>query len=172
VRAAEPLTVTEAVSALAAEGARCVAGGQSLVAMMNAGLVSPDVLVSLRRVQGLDGVAWTSDGELVVGAMTRHRDVARIVPRGAASALLVAAAQRIGHPAIRNQGTIGGSIAHADPAADMPTAIVCADDPAPAACLRGVSSKATTRPPAARVNSSPRSASLPPPPARSPTMRS
>ena len=127
MRAAEPLTVTEAVSALAAEGARCVAGGQSLVAMMNAGLVSPDVLVSLRRVQGLDGVAWTSDGELVVGAMTRHRDVARIVPRGAASALLVAAAQRIGHPAIRNQGTIGGSIAHADPAADMPTAIVCAD---------------------------------------------
>lgn len=127
MRFAEPRSVADALQALSAEGARCVAGGQSLVAMMNAGLVAPPVLVSLRRVPGLDRIAWGEDGTLTLGATARHRDVTRLAPRGAGSELIVAAARQIGHPAIRNQGTIGGSIAHADPAADYPTAITCAE---------------------------------------------
>jgi carbon-monoxide dehydrogenase medium subunit len=127
VRLHEPESLAEAVAALSAEGARCLAGGQSLVAMMNAGLLSPPVLVSLRRIPGLDGVTWQPDGTLSLGAMARHRDVARLAPRGATSELLVEAARRIGHPAIRNRGTIGGSLAHADPAADYPTAVTCAE---------------------------------------------
>lgn len=126
MRFAEPESVPDALAALSAPGARCIAGGQSLVAMMNAGLIAPPVLVSLRRVPGLDRVAWAEDGTLTVGATARHRDVARLAPRTAASELIVSAARQIGHPAIRNQGTIGGSIAHADPAADFPTAITCA----------------------------------------------
>lgn len=127
MRFAEPGSLADALDALSADGARCVAGGQSLVAMMNAGLVAPQVLVSLRRVPGLDRIAWAEDGTLTLGATALHRDVARLAPRGAGSELLVAAARQIGHPAIRNQGTIGGSIAHADPAADYPTAITCAE---------------------------------------------
>ena len=127
MRFAEPDSLADALVALSTEGARCVAGGQSLVAMMNAGLVAPSLLVSLRRVPGLDRVAWGEDGTLTLGAMARHRDVARLQPRGAGSELVVAAARQIGHPAIRNQGTIGGSIAHADPAADYPTVITCAE---------------------------------------------
>jgi carbon-monoxide dehydrogenase medium subunit len=127
VRLVEPERLADALAALSAEGARCLAGGQSLVAMMNAGLVAPPLLVSLRRIPGLDRIAWEEDGTLTLGAMARHRDVARLAPRGAASELVAAAARRIGHPAIRNQGTIGGSIAHADPAADYPTALTCAD---------------------------------------------
>lgn len=127
MRFAEPGSLAEALDALSAEGARCLAGGQSLVAMMNAGLVAPPVLVSLRRVTGLDRLAWGEDAALTLGAMARHRDVARIAPRSAGSALIVAAARRIGYPAIRNRGTIGGSLAHADPAADYPTAITCAE---------------------------------------------
>jgi carbon-monoxide dehydrogenase medium subunit len=126
VRFAEPDSLSDALAALATEGARCIAGGQSLVAMMNSGLVAPPLLVSLRRIPGLDRIAWDEDGTLTLGAMARHRDVASLAPRGAASELVAAAAGRIGHPAIRNQGTIGGSVAHADPAADSPTALACA----------------------------------------------
>ncbi|WP_270935432.1 FAD binding domain-containing protein [Falsiroseomonas oryzae] len=124
---AEPETLAEALSALSAEGARCLAGGQSLVAMMNAGLLAPPVLVSLRRVPGLDAVEPREDGGLRLGAMARHFEVARLQPRSGGAEIVVEAARRIGHPAIRNQGTIGGSIAHADPAADYPTAITCAE---------------------------------------------
>jgi carbon-monoxide dehydrogenase medium subunit len=127
MRFEEPRTLQAAIAALSAEGARCIAGGQSLVAMMNAGLLTPPVLVSLRGVPGLDAVEARPDGGLRLGAMVRHADVARLVPRSGGAAILVEAARRIGHPAIRNQGTIGGSLAHADPAADYPTAAVCSE---------------------------------------------
>ncbi len=124
---ARPDTVAEAVAVLADDGARCLAGGQSLVAMMNANLISPSIIVSLRGIPGLDKVAAHRDGSLRLGAMALHADVARLEPAAPAASLLAQAAASIGHPAIRNQGTIGGSIAHADPAADYPTAIVCAE---------------------------------------------
>jgi len=121
-----PETLADAVALLAEDGARCLAGGQSLVAMMNARLVSPSTLVSLRAIPGLDRIEIRADGSLFIGAMAQHADVARLAPRSPATALFAQAAGLIGHPAIRNQGTIGGSIAHADPSADYPGVVVCA----------------------------------------------
>jgi carbon-monoxide dehydrogenase medium subunit len=123
---ASPETLAEAAILLREDGARCLSGGQSFVAMMNADLVSPSTLVSLRRIDGLARIEIRADGGLSIGAMATHAAVARLKPTSAGSELVIAAAGTIGHPAIRNQGTIGGSIAHADPAADYPTAITCA----------------------------------------------
>jgi carbon-monoxide dehydrogenase medium subunit len=127
MRFASPETITDAVRLLSEEGARCLSGGQSLVAMMNADLVAPSTLVSLRRIGELARVEAMPHGGLSIGAMAAHSTVARLSPASGGAELVIAAAGSIGHPAIRNQGTIGGSIAHADPAADYPTAIVCAD---------------------------------------------
>ena len=123
---ASPDTLADALALLAEDGARCLAGGQSLVAMMNAELVSPATLVSLRRIPDLTAVTTLPDGGLSIGAMVPHAAVARLKPAAAGPALLCRTAAEIGHPAIRNQGTIGGSLAHADPAADYPAAVVCA----------------------------------------------
>lgn len=127
MRFAAPQNLDEAVALLSQDGARALAGGQSLVAMMNADLVAPSLIVSLRRIEGLAGVTARPDGTLVIGAMTTHAAVARMARGGAAAELMALTAAGIGHPAIRNQGTIGGSIAHADPAADYPTAVTCAE---------------------------------------------
>lgn len=121
-----PTSVDEALSHLAIDGARCIAGGQSLVAMMNAGLVSPTVLVSLRDIEGLARIEET-DGGLRIGAMVPHVAMASYDARNGSAALLVETARQIGYPAIRNQGTIGGSVCHADPAADYPVALTCAE---------------------------------------------
>ncbi len=127
MRFSAPETIAEAAALLREDGARCLSGGQSLVAMMNADLVTPSTLVSLRRIRGLDRIETGADGRLTIGAMATHARVARHASASAGAELVIAAAGTIGHPAIRNQGTIGGSIAHADPAADYPTAITCAD---------------------------------------------
>jgi carbon-monoxide dehydrogenase medium subunit len=123
---ASPATLEDALKLLAEDGARCLAGGQSLVAMMNANLVTPPVLVSLRRIPELAAVSPLPDGGLRIGAMVTHAAVARLTPAAPGPALLCLTAGEIGHPAIRNQGTIGGSLAHADPAADYPVAVVSA----------------------------------------------
>jgi aerobic carbon-monoxide dehydrogenase medium subunit len=122
-----PLTVEEAWRALEAEDARCLAGGQSLVAMMNLGLVAPSRLVSLRRIARLRGIATQDDGSLRIGAMTTHADLAALEPAECGPALLARAARVVAYPAVRAFGTIGGSVAHADPAADYPVALVAAD---------------------------------------------
>ena len=127
MKLATPETITEATALLGEDGARCLSGGQSLVAMMNADLVSPSTLVSLRRIGALARIEALDDGGLSIGAMATHARIARLGPTSGCAELIVAAAGTIGHPAIRNQGTIGGSIAHADPAADYPTAITCAE---------------------------------------------
>ena len=118
-----PTTLDEAFRALDAEDARCLAGGQSLVAMMNLGLVSPSRLVSLRKIPGLRGVSKQKDGSLRIGAMTTHDEIASLD----AKLLLAQVARVVAYPAIRAWGTIGGSVAHADPAADYPAALVAAD---------------------------------------------
>ncbi len=119
-----PTTVEEAVAALAAAGgeAKPLAGGQSLVALMNLRLARPAVVVDLGRVAGLSTIETAGD-ELTIGAMVRHRRLVEdpLVRRHAP--LLAEAARHIGHGAIRNRGTIGGSLAHADPAAELP--VVC-----------------------------------------------
>jgi carbon-monoxide dehydrogenase medium subunit len=127
MKLAVPETLPEALRLLASEGARCLAGGQSLVAMMNAHLVEPALLVSLRRISHLNEIVRRDDGGLRLGAMAVHADVARLKVAAAGPDLMIQAARDIAHPAVRNQGTIGGSLAHADPAADYPAAVLCAD---------------------------------------------
>ena len=123
-----PSTVDEAVSLLAAdEDARCLAGGATLVAMMNADLVMPSALVSLRHIEALRGIFADPGGGLRVGAITTHREVAGAHGLEGAHKLLSETARVIGHPAIRNMGTIGGAIGHGDPQADYPGALVALD---------------------------------------------
>ncbi len=124
----EPATIEEAAALLAAdEDARPLAGGATLVAMMNAELVEPTALVSLRRIAALDGIAKAADGTVTIGAMTSHHAVANTETLDGGQAIVRHAARVIGHPAIRNMGTIGGAIAHADPSADYPAALVAAN---------------------------------------------
>lgn len=116
--------VQEAVALLAEHGseAKVLAGGQSLVPLMSFRLARPSVLVDINRVPGLGGIA-TDNGSLVIGAMARQRDVELSEVAGAAVPLLPAALRHVGHVAIRNRGTVGGSIAHADPAAELPALV-------------------------------------------------
>ena len=112
--------------ALHGDDARILAGGQSLMATLNMRLSAPKILVDIGRIAGLDGIGETDDG-LKIGAMARQADV-ESSPLVAARAPLIAEAMRhIGHPAIRNQGTFGGSIAFADPSAELPACAVALD---------------------------------------------
>jgi carbon-monoxide dehydrogenase medium subunit len=126
-----PATLDEAFRALEAEDSRCLAGGQSLVAMMNLGVVAPSRLVSLRRIAALRGIAAQPDGSLRIGAMTTHAELAVLDAstwgRASGPSLLAQAARVVAYPAVRAWGTIGGSVAHADPAADYPVVLVAAD---------------------------------------------
>ncbi|MGD9535709.1 MAG: xanthine dehydrogenase family protein subunit M [Alphaproteobacteria bacterium] len=123
-----PASIDEAVRLLAADDeARPLAGGQTLVAMLNADLMSPSALVSLHRIEALRRIGPGADGALRIGAMTTHAALAESRAFAGAHRLVAAAAGRIGHAAIRNQGTIGGAVAHADPSADYPPALVALD---------------------------------------------
>ncbi|MGE0300999.1 FAD binding domain-containing protein [Pseudonocardia sp.] len=121
VRYARATDAREAVALLAEHGseAKVLAGGQSLVPLMSFRLARPSVLVDINRVPGLDTVA-TDNGSLVIGAMARQRDVELSDVAAAAVPLLPMALRHVGHVAIRNRGTVGGSLAHADPAAELP----------------------------------------------------
>jgi CO/xanthine dehydrogenase FAD-binding subunit len=122
---AAPSTLAEAITLLAQHGetAKLLAGGQSLVPMMNFRLARPEYIVDLNCVQGLEYLR-EQDAQLVVGAMTRQRAVERSELVRQHYPLLWEATQLIGHPAIRNRGTVGGSIAHADPAAELPAVLL------------------------------------------------
>jgi len=123
-----PATLAEAVSLLAAgEGdAKVLAGGQSLVPMMAFRVASPALLVDLRRLAELRRIDITRDG-VRLGAMARWRDIEDDARLDAAHPLLKAAVAEVAHYQIRNRGTVGGSIAHADPAAEMPGIAVTCD---------------------------------------------
>jgi carbon-monoxide dehydrogenase medium subunit len=121
-----PATLDDAYRALEADEARCLAGGQSLVAMMNLGLAAPSRLVSLRRISSLRGIMRAADGSLRIGAMTTHAELAGLDASAAGPALLAQAARVVAYPAVRACGTLGGSVAHADPAADYPVALTAA----------------------------------------------
>ncbi len=124
----EPETVENAVALLgSSDDARCLAGGATLVAMMNAELVAPPILVSLRRIKALKRFERRDDGSVVIGAMTTHQSVASSALLTGGQQVVRHAARTIGHPAIRNMGTMGGSICHGDSAADYPAALVAAD---------------------------------------------
>jgi carbon-monoxide dehydrogenase medium subunit len=124
----DPATVEEVVALLGQHGgeARLLAGGQTLVAAMNLGLVQPGLVVDLNRVAGLDAVAH-ADGTLRLGAMVRHRTLAASSDLRTACPLLAEAAGLIGNARVRNRGTLGGSLAQADPAAELPAALLALD---------------------------------------------
>jgi len=121
-------TVEEALTALVeyGEDARLLAGGHSLLPLMKLRLATPAVLIDISGVDGLAGVKVEGD-HLVVGALTLHRtlEMSELVAREAP--LLGHVAGLVGDPQVRNRGTIGGSIAHADPAADLPCGLVALD---------------------------------------------
>jgi carbon-monoxide dehydrogenase medium subunit len=124
----EPETLDAAVALLAEyEESRCIAGGQTLVAMMNANLIEPTALIALRRIRGLDAITAESDGSISIGAMATHTAVSRDDRLAGGLAVIRQAATVIAHPAIRNLGTLGGAICHADPNSDYPAAIVAAE---------------------------------------------
>jgi carbon-monoxide dehydrogenase medium subunit len=118
-----PTTRGDAVDALDRYGsdAKVLAGGQSLVPLLAMRLARPSVLVDLNRVADLAYVR-EAQGVLVIGAMTRQRAVERDARVAARWPLLRAALRWVGHPQIRARGTVGGSLAHADPAAELPAA--------------------------------------------------
>ena len=125
---ADPRTVAEVVSLLGRyEGdAKVLSGGQSLIPLLNMRLARPVILVDVARIPGLDYVR-EENGGLAIGAMTRQRSVERSPVVKRRHPLLHAATLLISHPQNRNQGTVGGSLAHADPAAEYPAVALALD---------------------------------------------
>jgi len=118
---ARPASVAETLALLARYrgDARLLAGGQSLVPMLNFRVAAPKVLVDLNRVAGLSGITVAAD-RVRIGAMTRHAELERSPEIARHLPLLAEALPHVAHPAVRNRGTIGGSCALADPAAELP----------------------------------------------------
>jgi len=122
-----PKSVAEAVSMLAsAEGAKALAGGHSLLPAMNLRLAQPDSIVDIGRLTELKGIR-VSGGALHIGALTTHAQIAASADVKTHAPALASAAGKIGDPMVRNRGTLGGNIAHADPASDPPTVLVAYD---------------------------------------------
>jgi aerobic carbon-monoxide dehydrogenase medium subunit len=133
-----PTSVAEALSLLDRhEDARCLAGGATLVAMMNAGLVEPSQLVSLAGLPELAGITKLPDGSVRIGAMTRHAETASSPLLRFGQRVLSATAAKIANVPVRNMGTIGGSLAFADPAADYLPALAALDAMVEVASLQG-----------------------------------
>ena len=131
-RYADPGTLDEALAVLSdeGEGAKVLAGGQSLLPLLSMRLAAPTTLVDINRVPGLDTVEATGDG-VTVGALVRHNALLGDSPQAIAAArvqpLLARATANVAHPAIRNRGTTVGSIAHADPSGEMTSVLALTD---------------------------------------------
>ena len=121
----DPASLEEAVELRAELGpeAAILAGGQSLVPMLNMRLARPSALIDLNRIPELAYVR-REDGGIAVGAMTRHRELELSEEAYAVNPLLRDALRHVAHTIVRNRGTVGGSIAHADPAAELPAVLV------------------------------------------------
>jgi carbon-monoxide dehydrogenase medium subunit len=122
---AKAKSVEHAVELLArADGeARLLAGGQSLIATLNMRLSAPKLLIDLNGVQGLSGIT-AKNGQVEIGALTRHAEAEHSAEIARHAPLIARAMPFIGHTAIRNRGTLGGSIAFADPAAELPACLL------------------------------------------------
>lgn len=123
-----PNSVEDALALLQSHGddAKILAGGQSLVPLMNFRLAQPRNLIDLNRIRGLDQIRLHDD-MLSLGAMARQRDVERSPAVAGGLPILREAMEQIAHPAIRNRGTIGGSLVHADPSAELPLIAIALD---------------------------------------------
>lgn len=132
----DPRTVDEAVALLEAHGddAKVLAGGQSLVPMLALRVARPAAVIDVNRVAGLDGLRQDG-GTLSVGALVRQRALERWAAERAP--LLGSAIRHVGHAAIRARGTVAGSIAHADPASELPALLLCLDGSVVARSRRG-----------------------------------
>jgi carbon-monoxide dehydrogenase medium subunit len=115
---ADPTTVEEALDILGSDGAKVLAGGQSLLPLLSMRLAAPTTLVDINRLPGLDRIEAGQDG-VRVGALVRHTALLRSAEAAAVQPLLGRATANVAHPAIRNRGTTVGSIAHADPSGEM-----------------------------------------------------
>jgi aerobic carbon-monoxide dehydrogenase medium subunit len=119
-------SLDEAVALLGEKDARLLAGGQSLIATLNMRLSAPALLIDVNGIGGLDKVALKG-GTLEIGALTRHAAAERSELVAKHAPLIARAMPHIGHIAIRNRGTLGGSIAFADPAAELPACLLALD---------------------------------------------
>ena len=121
-------SVVNALELLAAHGdsAKVLSGGQSLMPAMNLRLISPELLVDIGDIAELRAISVSGD-VLSIGALTRHVDLLRSPEIAAHAPLLKQAVTHVAHPAIRNKGTIGGSLAHADPASELPACMLALD---------------------------------------------
>jgi carbon-monoxide dehydrogenase medium subunit len=133
-----PASVEEAVELLAAheDDAKLLAGGQSLIPLLKLRLALPELVVDIGRLDELAGVRDQGD-HLAVGALTRHHDLARDPLVRAHAPLLAHAAGQVGDPQVRHRGTLGGSLAHADPAGDLPAVLLAYEGTAVARGPRG-----------------------------------
>ena len=124
----DPQTIEEAVALLAAHGedAKVLAGGQSLIPMLNFRVARPQVVVDVNGIAALSYVR-ERDGTLGVGTLLRQREAEASLVLRERCPLLAAAIPFVGHAAIRNRGTVGGSVAHADPAAELPVVVTALD---------------------------------------------
>ncbi len=122
---ARATSVANALDLLGAHGdrAKVLSGGQSLMPAMNLRLISPELIVDIGELTELRGIAVNGD-ILRIGALTRHVDLQRSPQVAAHAPLLTAAIAHVAHPAIRNRGTLGGSLAHADPASELPACML------------------------------------------------
>jgi len=122
---ARATSIVNALELLGAHGdkAKVLSGGQSLMPAMNLRLISPELIVDIGEIAELRGIAVSGD-VLTIGALTRHVDLARSAEIAAHAPLLTEAIAHVAHPAIRNRGTLGGSLAHADPASELPACMV------------------------------------------------
>src|SRR4051794_5058220 len=122
---ARATSVSNALELLAAHGdrAKVLSGGQSLMPAMNLRLISPELIVDIGELTELRGIAVTGNF-LRMGALTRHVELARSPEIAAHAPLLAEAIAHVAHPAIRNRGTLGGSLAHADPASELPACML------------------------------------------------
>jgi len=119
-------SLDEAVTLLSEKDARLLAGGQSLIATLNMRLSAPSLLIDINGLSGLDSIA-VKGGAVEIGALTRHAQAERSDVITKQAPLIARAIPHIGHPAIRNRGTLGGSIAFADPAAELPACLLALD---------------------------------------------
>jgi CO/xanthine dehydrogenase FAD-binding subunit len=123
-----PTSVDGALAALARHGedAKLLAGGQSLIAMLNLRLLAPKTLIDVNRLKDLDYVRFDG-GELAIGALSRHNTVLRSRAVAEHCPLLIEAYRFVSHHAIRNRGTLGGNLCHADPASELPVVALLLD---------------------------------------------
>ena len=123
-----PGTIEEAVQQLGQNGdAKVIAGGHSLLPLIKLGLAQPDALIDLRRITSLREIRTDADGTIVIGALATHRDITHDQTVRAKLPALADAAGEVGDLQVRARGTIGGSLAHADPAADEPAPALAYD---------------------------------------------